>query len=320
MTALYPPIEPHAHGMLDVGDGQQVYWESCGNPEGTPALVVHGGPGSGCTPWHRRLFDPDMYRIVLFDQRGAGRSTPHASEPDVDLSVNTTQSLVADMERLRDHLGVDRWVMLGGSWGSTLTLAYAEARPDHVAAIVLWGVTTGRRSEADWLFRDGLEPLFPVQWERRRNALPEELRTGDIVQGYARVLFDPDPAVRRDAALAWCTWESATPEWPPTDDLDQRFEDPAFALGFARLVTHYVGHDDFLEDGALLRETDRLAGIPGVLVNGRFDLQAPLGNAWTLARHWPDAELVIVDGEGHAGNAPGITRELLRATDRFARP
>jgi proline iminopeptidase len=257
---------------------------------------------------------------VLFDQRGAGRSTPHASEPDVDLSVNTTQSLVADMERLREHLGVDRWVMLGGSWGSTLTLAYAEARPDHVAAIVLWGVTTGRRSEADWLFRDGLEPLFPAQWERRRNALPEELRGGDIVQGYAQVLFDSDPVVRRDAALAWCKWESATPEWPPTDDLDERFEDPAFALAFARLVTHYVGHDDFLEDGVLLRETGRLAGIPGVLVNGRFDLQAPLSNAWTIARAWPDAELVIVDGEGHAGSAPGINRELLRATDRFARP
>jgi len=170
MTTLYPPIEPHARGMLDVGDGQQVYWETCGNPMGTPALVVHGGPGSGCTPWHRRLFDPDAYRIVLFDQRGAGRSTPHASEPDVDLSVNTTQSLVADMELLREHLGVDRWVMLGGSWGSTLTLAYAEEHPNHVAAIVLWGVTTGRRSEADWLFRDGLEPLFPLQWERRRNA------------------------------------------------------------------------------------------------------------------------------------------------------
>ena len=276
MTTLYPPIEPHASGMLGVGDNQQVYWESCGNPEGTPALVVHGGPGSGCTPWHRRLFDPEAYRIVLFDQRGAGRSTPHASEPAVDLSVNTTQLLVADMERLREHLGIDRWVMLGGSWGSTLTLAYAEAFSDHVAAIVLWGVTTGRRSEADWLFRDVLEPLFPSQWERRRNALPEELRGGDIVDGYARLLFDPDPEVRRDAALAWCTWESVTPEWPPTDDLDERFEDPAFALGFARLVTHYVGHDEFLEDGVLLREAGRLAGIPGVLVSGRFDLQAPL--------------------------------------------
>jgi proline iminopeptidase len=318
VSRLYPRIEPTAHGALEVGDGQRVYWETCGNPSGIPALVVHGGPGSGCTSWHRRLFDPAAYRIVLFDQRGAGRSTPHASEPDVDLSANTTQALVADIERLRQHLGVDRWVIVGGSWGSTLSLAYAEDHPDRVAAMILWGVTTGRRSEADWLFRDGLEPLFPAEWERRRNALPPGLRDGDIAEGYATLLFHPDPAVRRAAALAWCTWESVTTAWPPSDGLDERYEDPAFALGFARLVTHYLRHDDFLEDGVLLRNVGRLSGIPGVLVNGRFDLQAPLGNAWTLARAWPGAELVVVDGEGHAGDAPGITRELVRATDRFA--
>jgi proline iminopeptidase len=314
----YPRIEPFDHGILEVGDGQGVYWEMCGNPSGIPALVVHGGPGSGCTSWQRRLFDPAAYRIVLFDQRGAGRSTPHASEPDVDLSTNTTQALIADMERLRLHLGVERWVILGGSWGSTLSLAYAEDHPDTVAAMILWGVTTGRRSEADWLFRDGLEPLFPSQWEKRRNALPPELRGGDIAEGYATLLFDRDPDVRRAAALAWCTWESVTPAWPPRDGLDERFEDPTYALGFARLVTHYLRNDEFLEDGVLLRNAGRLSGIPGALVNGRFDLQAPLGNAWTLARAWPDAELVVVDGEGHAGDAPGITRELIRATDRFA--
>ncbi len=319
MTHLYPKLEPYAHGILDVGDGQRVYWETCGNPNGIPALVVHGGPGSGCTSWHRRLFDPSAYRIVLYDQRGAGRSTPHASEAGVDLSTNTTQALVADMELLREHLEVERWAILGGSWGSTLSLAYAEGHPDRVRAMVLWGVTTGRRSEADWLFRDGLEPLFPEQWERRRGALPPELRGGDILEGYAQLLFDPDPEVQSAAALAWCTWESVTPAWPPTDGLDERYEDPAFALGFARLVTHYVRHDDFLEDGALIRHADRLDGIPGVLVNGRYDLQAPLGNAWTLARAWPDAELVVVDGEGHAGDAPGISSELIRATDRFAR-
>jgi proline iminopeptidase len=318
LSSLYPKIEPSDQGFLEVGDRQRVYWETCGNPSGIPALVVHGGPGSGCTSWHRRLFNPAAYRIVLFDQRGAGRSTPHASEPDVDLSTNTTQALVADTERLRQHLDVERWVILGGSWGSTLSLAYAEDHPDAVAAMVLWGVTTGRRSEADWLFRDGLEPLFPEQWEQRRNALPPELRDGDIIEGYSTLLFDPDPAVRHAAALAWCTWESVTPAWPPSDGLDDRYKDPAFALGFARLVTHYVRHDDFLEDGVLLRNVGRLSGIPGVLVNGRFDLQARVGNAWTLARTWPDAKLVVVDGEGHAGNAPGITRELIRATNGFA--
>jgi proline iminopeptidase len=318
LTDLYPKIEPYEHGLLEVGDGNLVAWETCGNPRGKPALVVHGGPGSGCTPWHRRLFDPEAYRIVLFDQRGCGRSTPSASEPEIDLATNTTQHLVSDMERLRDHLGVEAWLMLGGSWGSTLTLAYAEAHPDRVTEIVLWGVTTGRRSEADWLFRGGLAPLFPAQWERLRAGVPETERNGDIVTAYARMLHDPDPEVRRRAALEWCTWESATPDWPPADGLAKRFTDSAFALGFARLVTHYVGHDEFLEDDILLRNAHLLADIPGVLVNGRFDLQAPIGNAWELHRAWPRSELVIVENAGHAGDEPRLTEELIRATDRFA--
>lgn len=318
MTDLYPEIEPYEHGMLDVGDDNLVAWETCGNPRGKPALVVHGGPGSGCTPWHRRLFDPDAYRIVLFDQRGCGRSTPNASEPEIDLASNTTPHLVSDMERLREHLDVDSWLMLGGSWGSTLTLAYAEAHPDRVTEIVLWGVTTGRRSEADWLFRGGLAPLFPAQWERLRTGVPERERNGDIVAAYARMLHDPDPEVRRRAAFEWCMWESATPDWPPADGLAKRFTDPAFALGFARLVTHYVGHDEFLEDGVLLRDAHLLADIPGVLVTGRFDLQAPIGNAWELKRAWPRSELVIVDDAGHAGDEPSLARELVRATNRFA--
>ena len=319
MSALYPRTEPTHTGLLDVGDGHRLYWETCGNPEGTPAVVLHGGPGSGCTPWHRRLFDPDAYRVVLFDQRGCGRSTPHASEPDADLRANTTPHLVADIEGLREHLGIERWLVLGGSWGSTLALAYAETHPDRVTALVLWGVTTGRRSEADWLFRDGLAPLFPAQWERRLEGLPPDRRDGDVVAAYARLLFDPDPAVRAKAALDWCTWESATPDWPTTTALAARYRDPAFALAFARLVTHYVSHDDFLEDGVLLRDAGRLAGIPGTLVNGRFDLQAPLGNAWALHRAWPRAELVVVEDAGHAGDAPGIERELVRATDGYAR-
>lgn len=315
---LYPEIEPCDHAMLEVGEGNRVYWETCGNPRGKPALVVHGGPGSGCSTWHRRLFDPAAYRIVLFDQRSCGRSRPHASEPDIDLTNNTTQHLVADMELLRDHLGIERWLVFGGSWGSTLALAYAEAHPDRVTEMILWGVTTGRRAECDWLFRGGVAPLFPEQWECLRAGVPAAERDGDIVAAYSRMLHDPDPEVRARAALAWCTWESATPEWPPATGLAKRYEDPDFALAFARLVTHYVRHDLFLEDGILLRDAHVLADIPGILVNGRFDLQAPIGNAWELARAWPRAELVIVDDAGHAADERWLTQELVRATDRFA--
>ena len=318
MTGRYPPIEPYDRGALDVGDGNAVYWEACGAPNGKPAVVVHGGPGSGCAAWQRELFDPGAYRVVLFDQRGCGRSTPHASEPAIDLTTNTTQHLIADMELLRAHLDVARWLVFGGSWGSTLSLAYAEAHPGRVTEMVLWGVTTGRRSEEDWWFRGGVSPLFPAQWKRLQDALPPSDLGGDIVAAYARLLQDPNTDVRHRAALAWCRWESATLAWPPTDQLDARYEDPDFALAFARLVTHYVGHDNFLEDGALLREAHLLADIPGVLVQGLLDLQAPIGNAWALARAWPNSELIVLGDVGHSGGAPELTREIVRATDRFA--
>ncbi len=314
---LYPKIEPFEHGMLEVGDGHSIYWEACGNPDGKPAVVLHGGPGSGRSTRMRRLFDPVAYRVTLFDQRGCGRSTPHASEPDADLSTNTTPHLLADIERLREHLGVDRWLVFGGSWGSELALVYAERQPDRVTELVLWGVPTSGRADFDWLFRGGLGRFLPEQWERLLDALPE--READPVEAFHRLLFDPDAEVRRRAALAWCTWESASPDWPPTDGLASRFEDPVFALAFARLVTHYAAHDAWLEDGQLLHEAGALAGIPGVIVNGRFDLQAPLGGAWALHRVWPDADLVVVDGAGHAYDHPGITEALVRATDRFAR-
>jgi proline iminopeptidase len=315
---LYPEIEPHAQGMLKVAGGDLVYWEVCGNPKGKPAVVLHGGPGSGCTPWHRRLFDPAAYRVVLFDQRGCGRSRPHASVPETELSRNTTDNLIADIERLRAHLSIERWLVLGGSWGSALALAYAERFPSHVTELILFGVTTGRRKEFDWLFRDGLGAFFPEAWERRRSAVPVADREGDIVEAYCRLLHDPDPMVREQAALAWCVWESATPDWPPVSELAARFRDPAFAMAYARLVTHYVRHDAWLGDGSVLREVDRLAGIPGVLVNGRFDFQAPIATAWALHRLWPLSELVIVNDAGHAAGNPGITAELIRATDRFA--
>jgi proline iminopeptidase len=305
--------------MLEVGDGNLVYWEACGNPRGKPAVVLHGGPGSGCSEWHRRLFDPTVYRVVLFDQRGCGRSRPHAGAPDTDLASNNTSNLIADIERLRQRLDVDRWLVLGGSWGSTLALAYAETHPERVTEMILFGVTTGRRSEFDWTFRGGLAVFFPEQWERLRAGVPVAEREGDIVEAYHRLLHDPDPSVRRRAAESWCLWESATPAWPPATGLAERFSDPTYALAFARIVTHYVRHNAWLEDESLLRDADSLADIPGILVNGRFDFQAPIANAWELNRVWPRAELVIVDDAGHSVNA-GVARELIHATDRFAGP
>jgi proline iminopeptidase len=317
VTELHPETAPYAQGFLDVGGGNRLYWETCGNPRGRPALVLHGGPGSGCTPWHRRLFDPRAYRIVLVDQRNCGRSTPPASDPATDLASNTTPHLVADLEQLRQHLGIERWLVLGGSWGSTLALAYAEAYPQWVTAMVLFGVTTGRHCEVDWLFCGGVAIFFPVEWDRLRQALPAAERDGNLVAAYYRRLHCPDPTIRQRAAEAWCLWESATPAWPPTTGLAERFRDPTYALAFARLVTHYMHHHLWLEDGCLLRGAGALAEIPGVLINGRFDFQAPLANAWTLQSAWPRAELVVVNDAGHAASHPGLTAEIVRATDRF---
>jgi proline iminopeptidase len=318
MRELYPKIEPYEHGMLEVGDGNRVYWELCGNPRGKTAVVLHGGPGSGCTPWHRRLFDPNAYRVVLFDQRNCGRSTPHASAPETDLASNNTADLIADLERLRQHLHIERWQVFGGSWGSTLALAYAERFPNCVTEIVLFGVTTGCRKEFDWLFRGGVSILFPEQWDRLRDAVPAALRAGDIIEAYCTMLDDPDASIRNQAAIAWCTWESATPAWPPAHGLSPRFRDPVYALAFARIVTHYVRHYAWLEDGIILREAAALADIPGIMVNGRFDLQAPIGWAYDLKRAWPRADLVIIDDAGHDASNAGIAGELIRATDRFA--
>ncbi|MGZ4353938.1 MAG: prolyl aminopeptidase [Gaiellaceae bacterium] len=316
MDGRYPAIEPYAQGKLDVGDPNLVHWETCGNPDGKPAVVLHGGPGSGSSPRTRSLFDPASYRVVQLDQRNCGRSTPYAGEHRTDLGSNTTANLVADVELLREHLGVDRWLVWGASWGSTLALAYAEAHPDRVTEMVLAGVTTGRHEEFDWVFRGGIARLFPEQWERLLASVPAEYRDGDVVEAFDRLLNDPDPEVRRNAAEAWCLWESATPEWPPKPGMDARFGDPAYALAFARIVTHYARHYAWLEDGALLRGAGALAEIPGVLVNGRFDFQAPLANAWTLHRAWPQAELVIVDDAGHHANA-ALTAAMVRALDGF---
>lgn len=306
---LYPEIQPDDHGRLDVGDGHRLYWETCGEPAGRPAVVLHGGPGSGCTPGARRFFDPAAYRIVLLDQRGAGRSTPHASEPGPHLATNTTWHLVADLERLREHLAIDRWLLFGGSWGSTLALAYAERHPERVSEIVLGSVTTGRRWETEWLTRE-LRRLLPEEWERFQLGVPAHERDGDLARAYARLLADPDPAVHEKAARDWCAWEDAIVPHP-------RYAEARFRLGFARVVTHFWGHGAWLEEGALLREAGRLAGIPGVLVQGRVDLGAPLVTAWELARAWPGSELVVVDDAGHDVGHPEMTARLVQATDRF---
>ena len=318
MPDLYPVLEAYDCGQLDVGDGHTLYWETCGDPDGKPALVLHGGPGSGCTPWHRRLFDPDRYRIVLYDQRNCGRSTPHASTPDVDLTTNTTHGLVADIESLRDHLAVERWLALGGSWGSTLALAYGEAHPDRVTELILFGVTAGLRREFDWVFRGGLAAQFPAQWRRLRGAvLSESERDGDVVEAVHRLLFDPDPAVRERAAYEWCLWESAIPEWPPSTTLLHRFRDSVYALGFARIVTHYVRHNAWLEDRVLLDGITALAGTRTVLIDGRHDPQTT-ATAQELVRRLPLAQHVIVENASHAASNANISAELVRATNRFA--
>ena len=303
--------------MLEVGDGNFIYWETCGNPAGKPALVLHGGPGSGCTPFHRRLFDPFAYRVVLFDQRNCGRSLPNASHIETDLASNCTSKLLADIELLRRRLQIDRWMLLGGSWGSTLALVYAEAYSERVSEIVLWGVTTGRHEEIDWWFRGGAALLLPEQWERLRDALPAADRHGDVASAYYRLLHDSNPSVRAQAALDWCRWESITSLSVSAEELSPRFLDPDFRMTYTRIVTHYVTHNAWLEDGAVLRDATRLSAIPGTMVSGRLDVQAPLRWAWDLKRAWPVARHVIIDKSGHEGSSAS-TAALIAATDEFA--
>jgi proline iminopeptidase len=316
MSELYPPIEPYQSGMLEAGDGNLVYWEACGNPDGKPALVVHGGPGSGCTPGHRQYFDPERYRVILFDQRGCGRSRPHASDPATSLRHNTTWHLLADMELLRQHLGVERWLLSGSSWGSTLLLAYAERHPERVSEIVIAAVTTTRRSEIDWLYR-GVGRFFPEAWERFRDGVPEA--DGDLVAAYARRMEDPDPKVRKRAAHDWVAWEDAVISLESNGTPGAYSDRPPDALlAFVRIAAHYFSHGAWLEEGALLRDAGRLAGIPGVLIHGRLDLGGPLETAWSLSRAWPDAELVVVEDAGHTGSLTSRARKRA-ALDAFAR-
>lgn len=313
---LYPPLEPFEHGMLDVGGGHQLYFEVCGNPDGKPAVFLHGGPGGGCLPEHRQFFDPEKYRIVLFDQRGCGRSTPLASEPDADLTSNTTWNLVADIELLREHLEIDRWQVFGGSWGSTLALAYAQTHTDRVTELVLRGIFTLRASELYWFYQDGASHVFPEAWEHYLVPIPEAER-GDLLGAYRRRLIDPDPAVHIPAGLAWTGWEGSAIRLIPSAG-DGLAMSEAAAVAFARIENHFFSHGGWFEDGQLIRDAGKLEGIPGVIVQGRYDMCTPAVTAYDLQRNWPSADLHIIDDAGHASNEPGIIDALVRATDAFA--
>ncbi|CAM5647863.1 prolyl aminopeptidase [Streptomyces fumanus] len=314
-----PEIEPYDHGMLDVGDGNRIYWETSGNPRGKPAVVLHGGPGSSSSPALRRYFDPAAYRIVLFDQRGCGRSTPSAARHDTDMSVNTTAHLIADLELLRRHLGIERWLVWGVSWGSVLGLRYAQTHPDAVTELVLAAVATGSNPEVT-LMTKGLGKLFPAAFEEFLALVPEEERDGNLAAAYNRLLESPDQRVRERAARAWTDWETAMASAPPRSI--PRYEDPVFRMGFARTVTHYWGNDHFLGDGndegVVLRDAPLLAGLPGTLVQGVLDPGNLLGTVWRLHHAWPASELLLVDDVGHNAGAPGMAELLRAATDRYA--
>ncbi len=315
MTALrtfYPPIEPYESGMLDVGDGHSIYFERCGKPGGKPALFLHGGPGGGLSPNHRRLFDPERYDVMLFDQRGCGRSTPHAG-----LESNTTWHLVADIERLRAMMGVEKCLVFGGSWGSTLALAYAETHPARVSELVLRGIYTVTEAELRWYYQFGASEMFPEKWERFQAPIPEAER-GDMIAAYRKRLTSDDIATQIEAARAWSVWEGETITLLPDPQLSASHDDGHFALAFARLENHYFVHHCWLEEGQLIRDAHRLRAIPGTIIQGRYDMPCPARYAYALHKAWPEADFHLVEGAGHAYSEPGILDRLIRATDRFA--
>jgi proline iminopeptidase len=312
----FPEPQVYDHGLLDVGEGNLVYWEARGNPSGRPALVVHGGPGSGRPRGAHSGFDPEAFQIVLFDQQGCGDSRPHASDPETDMAHNTTDHLVADMEALREHLGIDRWLLYGGSWASTLILTYAQRHPDRVIGIVVVGVTMTRPQEIDWPHH-GLRLLLPIEWERFRAGVPDRDRDGNLVEAYRQLMEHPDVAVREQAAHHWCAWEDAVIAHETLGSPGQYGAKPdAAKLAFVRIGTHYITHRAWLEDGQLLRDAHRLQGIPGILIHGRLDLSAPLLTAWELAQAWPDAELKIIEDSGHTGS-PAMGAAVIDAIARF---
>jgi proline iminopeptidase len=308
-NGLYPSLQPHRTGMLAVGDGHEIYWEVCGNPEGAPAVFLHGGPGGSCQPDHRRLFDPEHYRIVLFDQRGSGRSRPKGS-----IENNTTAHLVADMELLRQHLQIENWLILGGSWGAALALAYAQVFPQRTRALVLRGTFSARQAEVDWLYKFGASALFPEEWQKFVGPIPHDERD-DLVGAYHRRLMDPDESVQREAARTWCAWESALLTMRPRNM--RSFAPTAGELALARIEAHYFVNGSFMKDGHLLDNAGRLAEIPGIAVQGRYDVITPPRTAHELCQIWRKCRLEIVPDAGHATSEPGIVAALVKATDGF---
>ncbi len=312
LRKAYPPLEPYNSGMLDVGNGHQIYWEMCGNPAGKPAVFLHGGPGAGCSEDHRRLFDPERYRVLLFDQRGCGRSTPHASTDS-----NTTWHLVEDMEALRMMHDVDRWLVIGGSWGSTLALAYAQTHPERVSELIVRGVFTARRSELLWFYQDGASWIYPDKWQKFLEPIPDEDR-GDLISAYHKQLFSENSRARLAAAKAWSVWEGETVRLMPDKKLSELHGSDDFALAMARIENHYFVNKAFLKDAQLLRDAKKLKDIPGVIIQGRQDVVAPARTAWDLHRAWPEADFHLIEGAGHAYNEPGILNQTILATDHFA--
>jgi proline iminopeptidase len=312
LRGLYPEIEPFETGYLETGDGHSIYWERAGTRGGKPAVFLHGGPGGGCGPVHRRLFDPELYDVLLFDQRGCGRSTPFAS-----LENNTTWHLVADIERLRELAGFDTWQVFGGSWGSTLALAYAETHPERVSELIVRGIYTLTKAELDWYYQFGVSEMFPDKWQRFLAPIPEAER-GEMMAAYRRRLIGDGKAAQMAAAKAWSAWEGETITLLPEPSTSDKFHEDQFALAFARIENHFFVHGGWLEEGQLLRDAHKLAGIDGVIVHGRYDMPCPAHTAWQLHQAWPRAEFHLIEGAGHAFSEPGILDQLIRATDRFA--
>ncbi len=309
---LYPPIHPYVRHTLAVEPPHELYVEECGNPGGIPVLFLHGGPGGGCEPYHRQYFDPERYRIVLFDQRGCGRSTPHA-----ELEGNHTQALVQDIEHIRSTLGIERWLVFGGSWGSTLALVYAEAHPERVSGMVLRGIFLCRDRDIRWFYQEGASRLFPDYWEDYLAPIPATERD-DLVSAYYRQLTGNDEVHRLMAARAWCVWEGRTSSLLPKPSLAEHFAESHRALGMARIECHYFMHNSFLTDNQILNDIDRIRHIPAVIVHGRYDTVCPVEQAWDLHRAWPEAELHIIDGAGHSAGEPAIVDALIGATRQFA--
>jgi proline iminopeptidase len=312
LRSLYPEIEPFETGFLETGEGHRVYWERVGTKGAKPAVFLHGGPGGGFSPKHRRLFDPALYDVILFDQRGCGRSTPYAS-----LENNTTWHLVADIERLREMIGVEKWLVFGGSWGSTLALAYTQTHASRVSELVVRGIYMLTKAELDWYYQFGVSEMFPEKWEGFIAPIPEAER-GDMVAAYRKRLVGEDREEQLRCAKAWSLWEGETITLLPEPETSGAFHDADFALAFARIENHYFTHAGWLEEGQLLRDAGKLADIPGTIVHGRYDMPCPMRYAWLLHKAWPKADFHMIEGAGHAYSEPGILDRLIRATDKYA--